>query len=57
MPRKITNRVYEMIDEGLLSNELVVNACMKYMSEDDVADMAECNEFITSEEVEEIRGY
>ena len=36
----------EMIDDGLIDRDLVINACLKYMSEDDVQDMMEANEFI-----------
>ena len=46
MSREITNRILEDIDEGILSAEQVVIACLKYMSEDDVRDMAECNELL-----------
>ena len=53
MSRKITTKILEMIDDGLLSYESVANACLSYMSEDDVADMAHCNEFIEEEETEE----
>jgi hypothetical protein len=36
----------EMIDDGLIDRDLVITACLKYMSEDDVQDMMEANEFI-----------
>jgi len=36
-----------MVEEGLLNKDTVILACLKYMSEDDVADMAHANEFIT----------
>lgn len=56
MPREYTNKLYNMLEEGLLLHEVVITACLNYMSEDDVKDMMECNEFITesddSEEVE-----
>jgi hypothetical protein len=42
-----------MIDEGLLDRDAVILACVKYMSEDDVRDMMESNEFINEEEEEE----
>tara|TARA_R100000808_G_scaffold5051_8_gene15651 strand:+ start:2893 stop:3051 length:159 start_codon:yes stop_codon:yes gene_type:complete len=50
MSRKYTNKLYDMIDEGLISNEYVVICCLKYMSENDVQDMMECNELIYDEE-------
>ncbi len=44
--RKYTNMLLEMIDDGLIDRDLVITACLKYMSEDDVQDMMEANEFI-----------
>ena len=35
-----------MIEDGLIDRDLVINACLKYMSEDEVQDMMEANEFI-----------
>lgn len=53
MSRKYTNELLEMIDNGLLNKDDVIMACIKYMSEDEVKDMMECNEFIVEEEEEE----
>lgn len=50
MTRKITNTILEMIEEGILDKDAVIMACLKYMSEDDVKDMAEANEFIVEDE-------
>ncbi len=47
MTRKVTNQILAMVEEGLLNKDTVILACLKYMSEDDVADMAHANEFIT----------
>ena len=44
MSRECTNQLLEMIDEGLLDARDVVLCCLKYMSEDDVRDMAHVNE-------------
>ena len=38
--RDATNKILEMIDEGLLDARAVAQMCLKYMSEDAVADMA-----------------
>jgi len=46
MTRKYTNMLLDMIDEGLLDRDLVISACVQYMSEDEVQDMMESNEFI-----------
>ncbi len=51
--RKFTNKLIEMIDQGLLSQDTVLTACLSYMSEDDVQDMMESNDFIDEEEDEE----
>jgi len=52
MTRKATNKILEMVEEGLLNKDTVIMACFKYMSEDDVADMAHANEFFSDEEEE-----
>jgi len=51
--RQATNKILEMVEEGILNRDDVILACLKYMSEDDVADMAHCNGFIEEEEGEE----
>ena len=42
--RKQTNKFIEMVEEGLVNPIDAVTMCVKYMSEDDVADMMDCNE-------------
>lgn len=44
--RRVTRTLLDMIADGLLDTEQVVLACLNYMSEDDVSDMAFANEFI-----------
>jgi hypothetical protein len=51
--RQATNRILEMIKEGLLDRDTVITAAFRYMSEDDVADMAHCNGFFEYEDEEE----
>ena len=51
--RKATNKILDMVDEGILDKDMVIMCCLKYMSEDDVADMAHCNEFFLNEEDED----
>lgn len=46
MSRVVTNQILDMLADGVLSKDDVIMACLKYMSEDDVADMAHTNEFI-----------
>lgn len=50
MVREFTNKLYEMIDDGLLSEDFVVTMCLKYMSEYDVKDMMEYNDLLDEEE-------
>jgi hypothetical protein len=45
MTRKSTKLLLEMLEEGLLDGPDVLRACLNYMSEDDVTDMAESNGF------------
>ena len=53
MTREYTTKLLEMVDEGLLDRDNVIMACVKYMSEDDVRDMMECNGFINEDEESE----
>lgn len=53
MSRETTNKLLEMVDEGMLDARTLALACLKYMSEDDVKDMAHANEFLEEEETEE----
>jgi hypothetical protein len=53
MSRETTNKLLEMIDEGMLDARVLALACLKYMSEDDVKDMAHANEFLEEEEEDE----
>ena len=45
MTREATNKILEMVEGGVLDKDNVILACLKYMSEDEVADMAHINEF------------
>jgi len=53
MTRKYTNLLLEMIEDGLLDRDMVIMACVKYMSESDVQDMMEANEMIAEEDEDE----
>ena len=50
MVRLATDKILEMVEEGILDKDTVIMSCLKYMSEDDVADMAHSNEFFINEE-------
>jgi hypothetical protein len=42
-----------MVEEGVLDRDTVIMAALKYMSEDDVADMAHANEFFDEEDYDD----
>lgn len=52
MTRKATNQLLQMIDDGLLTALQVAEAALQYMSEREVADMAQANEFFLNEDDE-----
>ena len=56
MTRQATDKILEMVEEGILDKDTVIMSCVKYMSEDDVADMAHSNEFFINEEDNEEDG-
>ena len=42
--RTATNRMIQLMDEGILTPEWVAVTCLGYMSEDDVSDMMRQND-------------
>jgi hypothetical protein len=56
MSREYTSKLLELIEDGMLDKDTVIMACIKYMSEDDVKDMMEHNEFILEEDEDEDDG-
>lgn len=53
MVRKVTNQLLEQVDGSDFGYARHVLLCaLKYMSEDEVADMARCNELLWDEEDE-----
>jgi len=53
MTREVTNQILEDIENGILDRDTVIMSCLKYMSEDDVADMAHINELLPADEDED----
>ena len=51
--RQATIELHRLMDDGVLTPRQVANACLHYMSEYDVADMASCEGFIEEEEEEQ----
>ena len=54
--RKVTNQLIDLVDEGLLDWEIIARACLSYMSEDHVADMANDNYLIDDENDDDEAG-
>ena len=54
MPRKNTNLLLEMISDGTLDKDLLIQACLMWMSEDEVTEMAQRNEFLESDDDDEV---
>jgi hypothetical protein len=50
--RKVTNQLIDLVDDGILDWEIIARACLSYMSEDHVADMADYNYLIEEDESE-----
>ena len=48
--RTQTNRLIDMMDEGLISAQAIAEMALAYMSEDDVADMMRCNDILDYED-------
>ncbi len=48
--RKVTNKLRELMDEGVLDPRVVADAALMYLSESDVADMARLNELVLEDE-------
>jgi hypothetical protein len=52
MPRQQTNYLLDLIDSGLLDPRDVVTMAVKYMSEDEVADMMRINDILVEDDEE-----
>jgi hypothetical protein len=51
--REYTNKILDAIEAEMLDKDMVIMACLKYMSEQQVKDMAEANEFLAHEQEED----
>jgi len=56
MTREATNKLLTLVEEGILDKDKVILCCVKYMSEDDVAEMCRINDFFYDEESEDENG-
>ena len=52
--RKVTNLLLTWVEEGVLDPQTVLEACLSYMSEADVEDMARSNDLIPEDEDEDV---
>lgn len=50
MSREATNKLLEMVDEGLLDAKDLAGMCLKWLSEDDVEELAKANDLLVDEE-------
>ena len=48
--RTQTNRLLDMMDEGVISAQAVAEMALAYMSEDEVADMMRANDILEEED-------
>ena len=48
--RTQTNKLIDMMDEGLISAQAIAEMALSYMSEDDVADMMRANDILEEED-------
>ena len=51
--REMTNKILEAVEAGLIDKDMLIMACLKYMSEAEVADMAHANELFGFDDDEE----
>lgn len=51
--RTQTNKLIDMMDEGLISAQAVAEMALAYMSEDDVADMMRANDILDEDDYED----
>ena len=51
--RTQTTRLLDMMADGVISAQAVAEMALGYMSEDDVADMMQCNDILEDEDLDE----
>lgn len=52
-PREYTDRLFDMIEDGMISYQKVAEMALAYMSESEVHDMMEKNELLIEDEEDE----
>ena len=53
MTREYTTRLLEMVDEGLIDKESLIQDLLGWLSEDEVKEFAERNDYIVDEDEED----
>lgn len=51
--RTITNKLIELIDDGIISTRTVMMMCLRWMSEKDVAEMCKANDILFEEQADD----
>lgn len=51
--RPVTIKLLELVEQGAINKDALINSCLNYMSEADVADMAHCEGYVECPEDEE----
>jgi hypothetical protein len=51
--RKVTNKLFQLMEEGVIPAKVIAHSCLVYMSEADVADMAHREGLLEDEEIDE----
>lgn len=51
--RKYTNKLLQMVDDGIVDEDTIMLACLKYMSEHEVEDMMCINGLLEDEDEDE----
>jgi hypothetical protein len=51
--RKVTKRLLQLVEEGVIDPATLARGLLGYMSEDDVADFARANEYLADDDDEE----
>lgn len=53
MAREYTNKILDMLGEGMLDKDMLIRDLLSWMSENDVRQFAEAYELFPEEEIEE----
>ncbi len=57
MSRKYTSRLLELVEDGSVDKDIVIQACLEYMSEADVKDMMINNDFPIDADVKDFEDF